>query len=308
MLIIFFVLLAFILTGAYVYLRVKGKDLVVARMEEQLGRKISFKSVGFSYPLTIKIYGLDIEGYGSAKATSLSLNLAHLFLGEIYFNAVELIEPCVVFTHSSQDKVSFIPAIAQPRQEQRSCVKCAPAKEKKKDIVIFARKITIRSGSLEVYQSSGSGAQALAQVKNIDAQIDNIAFPVLKPLKTEFSCTAIATGFGGRLDNEELKISGWADFFKKDMLAQLKITGAGGQVGLKADLSSTNNDMLVKGSMKLSFQSKAVPDNREKNFEALFVQALQSSGADVDLSFQFKTKMDDFRASKISLSGELNKN
>ena len=67
MLIIFFLAILILLTSAYFYLRLKGKDLIVQRIEQQLGRKVSFGSVLFSYPLTVKIGNLSVEGYGSAQ-------------------------------------------------------------------------------------------------------------------------------------------------------------------------------------------------------------------------------------------------
>jgi hypothetical protein len=305
-LIILFVIVLLILTGAYAYLRVKGKDLVVQRIEEQLGRKISFEAVSFSYPLTMDVKGLSIEGYGSAKQTLFSLSLPHLFLGQVHFTSIEIIEPYVLYTQGANEKVFCSTVSTQPQNTQKTGTAIKPAKVKGPGIALYARKVVIRNGILQVFQSLGSEAKALAYLEKINAEIDNVAFPMQRPVKTNLHLKAIVSGFGGRLASEALEITGWADFFQKDMLAQARLTGINGQVGLKADLASVKNDMTVKGTMSLSFKAKTAPEQGATNFEGLFVQALQSSGANVDLKFQFKTKMDDFKAEKISLSGAIN--
>lgn len=305
--IILLVILFFVLTSAYVYLCFKGKDLVVQRLEQQIGRKVSFGVVSFSYPLVVKIKQLNVEGYGSAKQTIFSLNLFYLFLGEVHFANIEIIEPYILFTRQGDEKISLVPVLASSPKGEATGASATPIEKKTSNLVLFADKVIIRDGTFTVFENLGSEAKALVQVIKINAAIGHVVFPVGKPVKTTFDLKALVSGFEGRLANEELKVIGWADFYQKDMIAQAKLTGINGQVGMSADLESVKNDMTVKGKMSLSFKTKTVSGQETNNFEGLFVQALQSSGANIDLSFQFKTKMDDFKASKISLSGEFSK-
>jgi len=306
--IIFFIIILFVLTSAYFYLRVKGKDLVVQSIEQQLGKKISFGSVNFSYPLTVKIEQISVEGYGNAKEAIFSLSLPYLLLGEVHFGHIEVVEPYILLTRQGDTKTSWIPLLA-PSPPAQANEGAAPASDKKKSssFALFAKEIVVRGGTLEVFESAGSQASRVFQLKKISAHIDRFSFPVQKPMKTSFELKALVSGFEGRFFNEEFRIAGWADFYQKDMLAKATLTGVNGQVGLKADLVSVKNDMTVKGSMSLSFNAKTSSAEGTKNVEGLVVQALQSSGANIDLRFQFKTAMDDFKIGKISLSGELNK-
>ena len=43
------------------------------------------------------------------------------------------------------------------------------------------------------------------------------------------------------------------------------------------------------------------------NFEDFFAESLRANQTQVDLNFQFQTKMDDFKIGKVSLSGALKK-
>ena len=66
--IILFIILAVLLTGGYVYLVVKGKDMIVSRLEKQLGKKVSFNSVA-SPTATIKIDGITSRiSHGQARS------------------------------------------------------------------------------------------------------------------------------------------------------------------------------------------------------------------------------------------------
>lgn len=305
--IILFIVIFFVLTSAYVYLCFKGKDLVVQRLEQQIGRKVSFGAVSFSYPLVVKIKQLSVEGYGSAKQAIFSLNFFYLFLGEVHFDHVEIVEPYILFTRQGNEKISLVPALASSPKKEAADAALTPAQPRNTRLVLFANKVVIRDGTFMVFESLGNEAKALAQVTKINAVIGHAVFPVEKPVKTTFHLKALVSGFEGRLASEALSVIGWADFYQKDMLAQAKLTGINGQVGLSAELESVKNDMTVKGKMSLSFKTKTSPGQETKNFEDLFVQALQSSGTNIDLSFQFKTKMDDFKANKISLSGAVTK-
>ena len=299
-LILVFVLAVFVLTSAYVYLCFKGKDLIIRRVEQELGQKITFKSIGFSYPLTINVHGLGVEGYGSAKQAAFSLSLPHLFLGEVHFSKVEITSPSILLTRRQNEKISFVPGAAASAQAPGAAIKA-----KTPGLSLYARSVIIHNGTFNFFESSGSEARASFGLRKVEARIEHVAFPVQRSWKTSFHLKAFVSGFGGRLNNEELAIAGWADLFKKDMLARVSLTGADGRKGLSVDLESLNNDMTVQGAMSLNFRSKTSPAQGTKDLEGLLIQAAQASGANVDLKFRFKTKMDDFRAEKISLSGEV---
>ncbi len=309
MLIIFFLAILILLTSAYFYLRLKGKDLIVQRIEQQLGRKVSFGSVLFSYPLTVKIGNLSVEGYGSAQQAIFSLNVPYLFIGEVYFFSIELLDPWMISTRGADEKISWIPALVQPPQTQAIGAAVTSAKSKKAGFALFARKVIVRNGTFQVFESLGDSAKLAFQIKNIDAEIGHVSFPVSKPLKTTLALKALVSGFDSRLTEEEFSMNGWVDFYQKDMLVQAKLIGANGQVGLSADMTSITNDMTVKGVMSFDFKAKTSgsSEKESRDVESFLLQALQSSGANVDLKFQFKTKMDDFKVEKVSLSGELNK-
>ena len=352
------VIIVLVLTSGYIYLIVKGKDLIVDRLEKQLGKKVSFSSVSVSYPLTIKINQLNVEGYGTAKQASFSLSLPYLLFKQVHFSQIEIIEPNFSINRQKGEKVSWIPfsppspspqapleisqrdapfltgqvptppenpeTVAAPQSPEVSVASEKPEtpvvsqapleakKEKNLPFDFFARRIIIRNGYFQVAETSENETRITFLVKNVNAEIDRVAFPIKHPLKTEFNFKGTLSGFEGRLSSEQISLSGWADFYKKDMVAKAKLTGMNGQVGLDADLASVRNDMTIKGKMSLDFQAKAVSNSsqaeeKEKNFEDFFIQTLQSSGVNVDLKFQFKTKMDDFSASQISISGEINK-
>lgn len=304
-LIILCILMLCAFTSAYFYLRVKGKDLIVQNIEQHIGKKVSFGAVRFSYPLTVKIENISVEGYGSAKEAVFSLSLPYLFVGKVHFVQISIIEPFILINRQSGERSLWN---LSPKEPQAPPEKNAPMPLKKNPVItLFAQKIAIVNGTLEVFENNGNQTNRLLQVKKIYADADRLHFPIERPMRTNFNLKAFVSGFGDRFFNEELRFSGWADLYQKDMLAKLTLAGANGQVGLKADLASVKNDMTVKGSMSLTFSTKTSSDKDAKNVQGLVAQALQASGANIDMHFQFKTAMDDFKVGKISLTGEVNK-
>ncbi len=303
--IVLFVLVFCVLTSAYFYLRVKGKDLIVQNIEQHLGRKISFGAVRFSYPLTVKIENVSIEGYGSAKEAVFSLSLPHLFIGNVHFVQIHIIEPFILVNRQSNEKFFWDLSVKEP--ETPSAKNDSLPLKKNNPITLFVQKISIVNGTLEVFESSGNQANRFLQVKKISAEADHFHFPIQRPMRMNFDVNAFVSGFGDRFFNEEFHFSGWADFYQKDMAAKLTLAGASGQASLKADLVSVKNDMTVKGNMNLSFSSRISSDKDTRDTQGLVFKALQASGANVDMHFQFKTAMDNFKIGKISLSGEVNK-
>lgn len=350
---VLFIIVAIVLTSGYVYLIVKGKDLIVARLEKQLGTKVSFGAVGVSYPLTIRIDQINIEGYGTAKRALFSLSLPYLLFKEVHFSKIEIIEPNIAIRRQQGDQTPWLPFLASaqtpevapasqvpatsaapetpaipevataqvttapstPAPETAPALQVSPAlvevkKEQVQKFDFFANKTFFRNGSVEAIEVSPEGEKLVVSLKKANIEIDRVAFPVKRSVKTDFNIDGILSGFDGRLTNEKLTASGWADLYKKDMKAQVQLTGMNGQVGLTADLVSVKNDMIVKGKMSLAFQAQTSPSKNEKSksFEDFFVQTLQSSGMDVNLKFHFKTKMDKFDVGEISISGEVKKN
>lgn len=315
--IILFIILAVLLTGGYVYLVVKGKDMIVSRLEKQLGKKVSFNSVSVAYPLTIKIDGITVEDYGTVKRGLFSLSLPYLLFKEIHFSRIEIIEPNIVIRSKKGEKI-ILPFLASPQPSDAAPAEpiapLAPSpevstkKEQGQKFDFFARKIFFRWANLTAIETADDGEKTIFSLKDANLEIYHIAFPLKRSIKTDFNIVGTLSGFDGRLTDEKLTAQGWADLYQKDMKAKLRLLRKDEKISLDADIVSLKNDMTVKGMMSLGFHRKSREEGKKaKTFEDFFMKTLESSGMDVSLKFSFKTKMDKFDVGEISISGEVKK-
>ena len=299
--------IALFFTVGYFFLQTQGKDLLVQALERQLQTKITFTSFQIFYPLTIKISEVKMDGYGTARELKVSPSLLRLLSKQVYFSRVEIIDPVFIIRRDQDSPTSWIPIVhAGPVVEKRTG--SSSLEDKKASTVFSAQRIIMRNGHLTIFESAGNEARFFAELKGVQADIKHFSFPFVRPSKTEFSFQGKLSGFEGRFSGEEVKVFGWADFYQKDLLAKLQLRGMDQELGLEADLRSVKNDMTVKGKMNLAFQAKTSARKTTTNFSDLFAQAMQSSGMNIDLDFQFRTKMDDFQMSQIAISGSIKKN
>lgn len=309
LILIFIILLVFLfslLVGGYFYLSANGKDIVIQKVEQQLKKRIIFDEIHVSFPLTLEVKNLKVEGIGSFEKIVCSLNPVYFLLKQIYFPVVEIVSPRIEIHQKIKDSFSFSP-FAENKQALNTKKDSGTKIQEEADFIIFVDHLIVRNGNVSIFNISEEKEEELFSLNNVNATIQGVVFPQEKPLETSFDIAATLTGFNGRFNDDDLKCYGWADFHKKDMKAKLQISGMGGQVGLLADLFSENNDLSVKGKMNLAFGQKEIKED-PKTFEDFFVKTLQSSGARIDMKFDFKTKMDDFRVSEVSLSGAFGKN
>lgn len=295
-----------LLTAGYFYLQANGKSLLAQSFREQLKVDISFKSFQISYPLTIKISEVKIEGYGTAKEIRFSPQIWQLLSGRAYFARIEILDPEIVLRKDEGSVVSWIPKAGVNVSAKGGEGSPSPSQGEEKAI-FAAQRIIVAGGHVSVFKSSGNESSFLMELKGLDIDVRHLILFVSHPAKTEFNVQGNIFGFENRFFGEEVKLSGWADFYQKDMSAKLQLMGMDKKLGLEADLVSVKNDMTVKGKMNLGFQAKRSSSEPSASFGDLFAQAIRSSGMNIDLNFQFRTKMDDFQMSQIAISGSIKK-
>ncbi|MDD3374442.1 MAG: AsmA family protein [Candidatus Omnitrophica bacterium] len=302
---ILFIILFGLLLGGYFYLSANGKDIVIQKVEQQLNKKIVFDEIKVSFPLTLEIKNLKVEDIGSFEKITCSLNPVYFLLKQVYFPFVEIVNPNIEI-HSKAKNSFSLPSFGENKKVLGEKGASQEQDSKNNDFIIVMDRFVVRNGSFLFFNESEDEEKELFSLGKIDAMIHQVIFSQKKSLETNFDITAKLTGFDGRFNEDDLKCYGWVDFLEKDMKAKLQISGMGGQVGLLADLLSEKNDLTVKGKMNLAFTSKEIKKD-SKTFEDFFVETLQSSGAHIDMKFDFKTKMDDFQIGEVSLSGMFKK-
>ena len=87
------ILIVLFVGTAYVFVKLKGKELLVAQLEQMLDKRVSIGDVRFMPPKAIEVIDLDIEGIGSAGYIYISPRLIPLMKGDIILDRVKIVKP-----------------------------------------------------------------------------------------------------------------------------------------------------------------------------------------------------------------------
>ncbi len=168
------------------------------------------------------------------------------------------------------------------------------------------QQLIVKNGRFH-YAQELNGGDFFFQLEEIYLEAENLALP-LEPMRTPFHFWGRFVKEGNPLSGSKVEGSGWADFFAKDMEGKLQIVGVDGRASLTADVAAQNNDMTVKGDLKVSGLSLGAGKDSVAGTSTvgnLISGVLSSMGVEIGAKFSFKTKMDDFQINDISFSGNV---
>ncbi len=100
-LILGFVILVLVFFAAYIFLALKGKSLIIARLEDLTHREVTIKSLDLKPSLSLEIRGLNIPGRAKIDYLSISPSILGLLTGKIALNEVKMIRPEFSFERGS---------------------------------------------------------------------------------------------------------------------------------------------------------------------------------------------------------------
>jgi len=164
-------------------------------------------------------------------------------------------------------------------------------------------KLQIRKGSVEYFKSLDY--KFAFSLENVFLTAEDIIFP-LKPVHTNFHLTGILDKDKFPLSGSRVEGAGWIDLIQKDMSSRFKVLEKDDRAGLTANIVSKNNQMRVEGDIQvrnLSFTPET--ETQEESVQNMIFGALSSMGVAIGAKYSFETKMDDFKISNISFSGNV---
>jgi hypothetical protein len=158
---------------------------------------------------------------------------------------------------------------------------------------------------VKIVTADDAGVRREQVLERIQLRAENVPLTDT-PARTEFSATASLTKLDAPFIGHFAKMSGWLNWAAKDMDAALQVIDDDGRVGVDAKFASRQNDMTVFGSMKLSAdQGPQAAGKKSGRVENAVLGILSSTLTDIEAGFSFKTRMDHFEMSKVSLTGHI---
>ena len=191
-------------------------------------------------------------------------------------------------------------AVVQPETAK------APAKPSKSSQGIIIDYLEVINGRVKIIDQPHNSTIEVGQI-NLKAMM--LTLPP-KNMKTRFDFSAMVLSENAPFAGQRAEAKGMANFVGLNMDASLKVGDSSGNSSFAAHFKSTNNDMLVKGTINVGRFVSGIrtKGTNESSLEGFLANALESSGVEIGVKFTCQTKMNDFNCDKIGMSGNVVQN
>jgi len=312
LIIILIVLFLILLLINFILIR-RIKPLVINKLKEITHHNVQILDLKIKFPFDLEIKNLEIEGTAKVDYVYLSPSILSFLLQKPGFNEIKIkglelyvVKKTIVSDESKQSPTAGRLVLTPKRPPLR---------------FIF-KKINIENASISFvdYDIEPKGLKIIA--KDINFNIENLLFIPI-PTITNFNLK-------GRIpwaDNKreaEIKLDGWANFYKKDLQAYLEINNIDGislypyyrqwvdleksriekaTLNFKTEARAVNNDLVANCALELSeitFKSNSENEPEEKAYHIAkgVLGILKAMDKDkISLNFTIHTRLDKFEFS-----------
>jgi len=248
---------------AYVFLMMEAKYLITKKIEQATGRKTTIDKLKIKPPLNLEIKDLEIQDVFKASYIYISPSIPNLLMGRIALNKVRVVNPKVTYQRilapvvENEPIAGALPASVVTSVALPSTVPVAQSKV----FPIIIKKLVIQSGLLNFIDATASNGGIKLKVKDIQFYITNLSTIEVNAV-SNFSLKGDISWSTGEPDGK-LVFQGWANFYKKDVLANLKIENIDAVVFYPYYSNWVNLEKARIDKAKLNFSSeiKGVDNN-----------------------------------------------
>lgn len=250
---------------AYVFLMVEAKYLIVKNIEQATGRKTTIDKLEIRPPLNLEIKDLEIQGVLKTSYIYISPSIFNLLMGRVALNKVRIVNPQVTYQRLP---VPVVAVESEPVVEAAlapvitlAVVPAAIPVVQNKIFPIIIKKLVIQSGLLNFIDSTVSSDSIKLKIKDIQFYITNLSTLNVDSV-SNFSLKGNISWDTGEPDGK-FSFQGWANFYKKDVLADLRIENIDAIVFYPYYLNWVNLEQARIDKAKLNFTSeiKGVDNN-----------------------------------------------
>lgn len=210
---------------AYVSLMVEAKYLITKNIEQATGRKTTIDKLEIKPPLNLEIKDLEIQGILKTSYIYISPSIFNLLLGRVALNKVRIVNPQVTYQRIPAPVVvveskPVVEALPVPVVTPVVLPPVVPVAQNK-IFPIIIKKLVIQSGLLNFIDSTASSGSIKLKIKDIQLYITNLSTLNVNAI-SNFNLKGNISWDTGEPDGR-ISFQGWANFYKKDVLANLKI-------------------------------------------------------------------------------------
>jgi len=301
----------------YAYFLLGAKGILSAKIQELTGHKTSIEKINIKPPFNIEIVNLKVEDLVQIKNLYLSPSIPSLLFGRFAFNKVKIYEPEITYHHTvpveagkdsqvvvSENKKSITPPAVEKTVDRKG-----------KGLPLSIKSFKVYAGRINFVDDNASGRLINFVIKDIKLYVTNLlSFDSI----TNFSLKGDISWNTGEPDGK-IVLQGWINFFKKDMLASLKIENIDAivfypyysnwvdlekariekaKLNFTSNIKGLNNDVTAACHLELADIVRKVrpPEEPQQKAEKLTDAVLDMfknmNHGKVVLDFTLRTKMD----------------
>jgi len=317
----FIVLIIFVilLSAAHVFMMFKGKTLIIRKIEQLTGRKVTIGYLTVTPPLNLEIKGLNIEGLAQVEKIYLSPSFLYLITGKIGLNKVDILRPYITYEKVVVEKpVTASTEGASVSSSEKDPSASAQAKPVSlPDLHLILRNLIISEGKLDFIDHSVGNEGIKITVKDINIKVATVSS--LASSITNFTIKSRIPWREGEVEGK-IEAEGWFNFAKKDMQATVKVLDIDGvyfypyysqwvdlekaridraKLNFTSNIQGLNNNVTADCHIELTdiVRKERAPeesaDKAERIADAVIDIFKAMNQGKIVLDFTIRTKMDD---------------
>ncbi|MFH1318809.1 MAG: DUF748 domain-containing protein [Candidatus Omnitrophota bacterium] len=330
--------------GTLKFINTKGKDIVVSYIEKSFDARVQIGSLYFKFPFNIEIKDFSCQDIAFDRANVFG-GFYNPFTKKLVLNSV-VVSGGDITVLRDRKRIYIKPVYANNKKKKKEInisgnrgviVSPAFAQEDEEGSAQEAAKFSIKIGSLVFKESkarlidSSLRQPVTLNFDDITLTVCNFEYPKLTKFKINL-ITAVRTDRMG--EGNEIEISGWVDYFYKNMNVNVGINNIdgytfndyyppfwklekfgvkGAMFALKANLNSQHNDLVIDGTLsleKMDFVEETEAFSDRIKYLKTVIALLQGTKDKASINVKLKTKMDapnlDFASVKDNFKGIVN--
>jgi hypothetical protein len=299
----------------YTVILLAAKTIIANKIQKATGLKTTISEFIILPPLNIETRGFEIAGLIKADRVHLAPSMRSLLFGKVAFNKIVIVNPEVTYQRD--------PLPVEPVKDSRAPVMenqsdpVAPDAASSKVFPVIIKSLKVYSGKLNFIDTTAASGKISVMIKDINFYITNLSATGAKGV-SNFDLNANLSWNTGEPDGK-ISLKGWVNFYKKDILATLKIENIDALVfypyystwvdlekaridqaklGFNCNIKGVNNDISADCHLELTDMVRKVrpPEEPQQKAERLTDAVLDMfksmNQGKVVLDFVLHTKMD----------------
>jgi len=205
----------------YVIVLLAAKTIIANKIQKVVGLKTTISSLVILPPLSIEVRGFEIVGLIKADRVYLAPSIRSILCGKLAFNKIMIGSPEV--TYQRNPVVEPLKDVPEPvvEIESKPVSPVVPVTAQSKPFPVIIKSLKIYSAKLNFIDTTAASGKISVVVKDLNFYITNLSTSGAKGI-SNFDLSGKLSWNTGEPDGK-ISLQGWVDFYKKDMLANLKI-------------------------------------------------------------------------------------